>query len=103
MKNYLFVLVIMLSAHSGFGADSVDEIRGLRAEMNVGFNGQPRNFDFISTRLTEHFTLIGPAGRFANPKELAKFYANLTKRRPAITWTRITESVDVNEEWNTAS
>jgi uncharacterized protein DUF4440 len=103
MKNYLFVLIVMFSAQSAFGADSVEEIRALRAEMNVGFNSQPRNFDFISTRLTENFTLIGPAGRFANPKELMKFYTDPTKRRPDVTWTRTSESIEVNEEWNNAS
>jgi uncharacterized protein DUF4440 len=103
MKHFLFVLMLMFSVRSAFGADSVEEIRGLRTEMNAGFNRQPRNFDFISTRLTENFTLIGPAGRFANPQELAKFYANLTKRRPDVTWTRTPESVEVNEEWNNAS
>jgi hypothetical protein len=71
MKHFLFVLMLMFSVRSAFGADSVEEIRGLRTEMNAGFNRQPRNFDFISTRLTENFTLIGPAGRFANPQELA--------------------------------
>ena len=103
MKHFLFVLLVMFSVRSAFGADSVEEIRGLRTEMNAGFNRQPRNFDFISTRLTENFTLIGPAGRFANAQELAKFYANLTKRRPDVTWTRTPESVEVNEEWNNAS
>ena len=88
---------------SSFAADSVEEIRGIRTEMNVGFNGQPRNFDFISTRLTANFTLIGPAGRYANPDELAKFYTNLTKRRPDVTWTRTLELIEVNEEWNSAS
>jgi len=54
MKHFLFVLLLMVSVRSAFGADSVEEIRGLRTEMNAGFNRQPRNFDFISTRLTEN-------------------------------------------------
>jgi hypothetical protein len=103
MKNYLFALILMFSAQSVSAADSVEEIWSIRAEMNVGFNTQPRNFDFIFTRLTENFTLIGPAGRFGNPEALAKFYTSLTKRRPDVTWTRTSESIEVNEEWNNAS
>lgn len=103
MKNYLFALILMCCPQSSSAADSGEEIRAIRAEMNVGFNTQPRNFDFISTRLTENFTLIGPAGRFASPETLAKFYSNLTKRRPDVTWTRTSESIEVNDEWNNAS
>jgi hypothetical protein len=63
MSNYFFALILMCSIQSSFAADSVEEIRRIRAEMNVGFNSQPRNFDFISTRLTADLTLIGPAGK----------------------------------------
>ena len=72
MKNYLFALILMCCPQSSSAADSVEEIRAIRAEMNVGFNTQPRNFDFISTRLTENFTLIGPAGRFASPRNIGE-------------------------------
>jgi hypothetical protein len=103
MPNCFFVLILMWFVQPSFAADSAEEIRSIRTEMNVGFNTQPRNFDFISTRLTENFTLIGPAGRHENPDGLAKFYTNLTKRRPEVTWTRTPESIEVNEEWNNAS
>lgn len=44
MKNYLFALILMCCPQSSSAADSGEEIRAIRAEMNVGFQHSTEKF-----------------------------------------------------------